>query len=612
MSSLIDKLSSQLEYHRISAKYTKRKPLKSFQKGSSSPPGYTNNSTYLENDENFQGGYKDEITYKSERSGTSSSFSNAENNNSYRDTIQELDQHKSRNGPTGFENKTNENQLNIFDDNFSDAKTLSSGPFPTSPNVQSNPTLDSNTSSMSSFGFAPAASNNPFGVVHNFANNSSAIPNEEVENKNTPDVFGQSLSTFRPNNNDFDSFQDFHHTNEAAPHNEFLSPYEEVDHLNRYSIDEHDRQYSNGTGLVTGHIQQREPFIKEISKNSFKDKYFSPFNSKNDKNWSNQFENNYNDNNGIDDYGIPKSRNRRASMSFFGAPIGEAAKAAINGFSNFTTGNAKRTYNIPKSNISYEGDIDDNYEDSRVDSRGYKDYPDIEKQSHQAALKEKKYSDYSDEENIDEDIQPRHKLENRSSTLPVNSHRFCDTYTDNSTQIPNKKNIVKSSSSAGIWSKLRSTSSKTLYRRNTLSFHSSDGQVTGHGSTETEFRRPRFLSSASGTKASIPSYDYSSENAYHDEENEWAHEKYSRSRDNEHFKPKGQFGYGSSVPSSRSMKSIKAGLTSMGFRGSSKGYSEPNAIEERYENYGYDDSEVAGIPAKDLSYRYKQGFGNSR
>lgn len=50
MPSLMDKLSDQLEYHRISAKYTaKRKPLKNTKKGSSSRSDYPVNVMYRDN-----------------------------------------------------------------------------------------------------------------------------------------------------------------------------------------------------------------------------------------------------------------------------------------------------------------------------------------------------------------------------------------------------------------------------------------------------------------------------------------------------------------------------------------------------------------------------------
>lgn len=187
----------------------------------------------------------------------------------------------------------------------------------------------------------------------------------------------------------------------------------------------------------------------------------------------------------------------------------------------------------------------------------------------------------------------------------------------------NGKSIRTMPSTDGLWSKVKRTPTMLFERRNTVSGNMGGGGGNNESSNNNNnnennnnnngsgtFRRPRFLSSAGSSssfssKTKLPSYDYDDNiNNNHNrnyQDNEYSN-KYSRSRSNSIIKDS----------QSQSQSNINNKNNSNGIQLTSTKISSSSSTSKQnnYNNNRYDD-EYADVPPEDISYRYRQHFGNT-
>lgn len=524
MPSLMDKLSAQLEYHRISAKYTKRKPVNPFSR---------NGQSYLDSHDNepvSEHAYRDDLD-DDDGFGEFSAHG-----------------HGMSAGQTGQIGQTGQGVVSAGGKGVVaqwDEGKGNSEPF---INFVGN-----------------VNQTQPFENVTGTTTRSTPF------NTSTPNLTQSTPLRHAPLGAHPDP-------NAAVAHDGFLSPFDDDAGPHRHSIDDQGFDYSNGTGLVSGAAKQGRARAVTVGGRDGND---------------NDYGNGY-DNDATRDW-QSKPRARGGSFSFLSAPVGGAAKAALSGLSNMASGAGKR--NNPTRLYT--------------DDRGYAD--------NERLRSVKPYSDYADDEQL-RSVKPYHDYsDDEKDTFSATAHNTKQYSGDGKTQVQKDAEPIDPyddslsddgadyykapAPATGIWSKVKNTPTKIMNRRNTVATPSPDlpfGASSAGPSNDTAFRRPRFLSSAS--KSRLPSYDYDEQPAsYRDNTDE--QDRYSR---DPNTRPPI-----SSVPSSASLRSLAAIKAGLGFS-SKRGAKEKAAlVGERYRGYGFDDEEVAGMPAEDLSYRYKQGFGSS-
>lgn len=536
----MDKLSAQLEYHRISSKYGKRRPSKK---------DYSNPLDEMYNDDTFDSreAYAD--------------YDSSHEESRYRDSKPPRDIADNSNVTSNITDSTNNtNNPFGFSDDFASLKPTSAGPSPAISSLSSDPSRpNSNSSSISSF-------------------SSSANTNQPSFNKNFLDNGGNVFGSTAAAQPKFEPLQEFPQPSQSGP-GSFPSLFDDQNHsANRYSFDEHGFDYSNGTGLVSGSKGTNTERAAGTRHRAATYAGSNPY-----RPTTRRFQENdrYSDSNSeadrLDEFGVPSdvnwnqsTRSRGSNFSVLSAPVNEAAKAVRNGLSNLTTGSGKRGSAVgSKSHMDYNDDFDDF--DGRRNTNAYSD-----ERNSARNQKATRYRDASDDE--DEDNYPDQY----------------DSYEGN----------PKAPASSGLWSKVKLTP-KSRDRRNTV-----DNSASGPNNDT--FRRPRFLSSNTNSKNKIASYDYEQTNSkYHDQGDDWTNDRYSRSRDS--LTDNGTNKIRERSTSNTSLSTLKALRPFMlgGKKDPAKDGLTSTAIEEHHENYGFDDSDIVGIPGNDLSYRYKQGFGSS-
>lgn len=644
MPSLMDKLSDQLEYHRISAKYTaKRKPLKNTKKGSSSRSDYPVNVMYRDNATYSRDIYSDNSrSYFDEPLSKSSQVSRLGRSNTYSAPSRSPEYYNNHRNVITTRNIAGTSQRKNIGIQF-DRKNAFSSTSPVSSTGSSNPISQPNSNASSQTSMSSISKTNPqdtglFGLNERPDINQNTKDSIQRSNNFNTDLIQLDNGIAPSNNTRFSS--DKHPNNSCEASNDgFLSPFDESNTVHRFSLDDRDRDYENGTGLVKGYTKnnrhQRVPFLTNSS-DTTRVRSSTYSNSTTEKYSSHRFGDCSGEEDGFDDYGAPKqkfgTRSRGGSLSFLSVPLGGAAKAAINGISNIKSSNSKRNYtNVSKNHIDddYSEYTDDYNEYSYGNKTSYSDDFSNEKDAYHSSVSEKKYSDYDDSKD-DFRSQSSHNTRVGNNTSPDSCDAFSE-YHKKHHQNYSGEGLKGIPPPSGIWSKVKRTPSMIRDRRSTIGPSSLDfsslgngvsnsisavstqlSNIRGNGSPDNAFHRPRFLSSASGTKSKLSSYDYEPDSLYHDNDDDWNREKYSRFSSSENSRS-GEKTDSLSSPnySLRAMTPMKTGFNASSQKTSVTNPQGSNRFPERYASYGFDDEDVAGLPAQDLSYRYKQGFGSS-